>query len=64
MRRRPIVDHVKTAGQVVAVVLLVAYVVLLLHKGSVDISSLAKAHPGDEFWLALGRHVLRILGGG
>ena len=64
MRRRSIADHFKTAGQVVAVILLVAYLVLLLHKGSIDFSALATAHPGAEFWPAVGRHLIRMLGGG
>jgi hypothetical protein len=54
----------KTAGQILAVTLLVAYAALLLHKGAIDLTALAQAHPGADFWPALGRHLLRVLGGG
>jgi hypothetical protein len=53
-----------TVAQVLAVTLLIAYIALLAHKGSKDLSALAAAHPGSDFWPALGRHILRILGGG
>lgn len=54
----------KTAMQVIAILCLVAYFALLLHKGNVDISALAAQYPGGEFWAALGRHLIRSLGGG
>jgi hypothetical protein len=63
MSRRSAADHLRTLGQVFAVVLLLAFFGLLLHKGSKDLAALLEAHPGD-FWSALGRHILRILGGG
>ncbi|MCF8179226.1 MAG: hypothetical protein K9J74_12015 [Sulfuritalea sp.] len=64
MSKSAISEYLKTAGQVFAVVALLAYVVLLLHKGFIDIAVIEAAHPGSEFWLALGRHLLRVLGGG
>ena len=57
-------DLGKTAMQVFAVLCLVAYFVLLAYKGSIDFSALAQKYPGDEFWPALGRHLIRNLGGG
>jgi len=61
---RGVSELLKSAGQVLAAMALVAYVVLLLHKGWIDFSALSAAHPGAEFWPALGRHILRVLGGG
>jgi hypothetical protein len=63
MPKRSLSDLLKTAAQVLAVFCIVAYFALLGHKAFVDISALAKAYPGD-FWAALGRHLLRNLGGG
>jgi len=57
-------DLIKTAMQVFAILCLVAYFAILAYKGSVDISALAKQYPGSEFWAALGRHLIRNLGGG
>jgi len=64
MRTLAKTEFLKTAGQVLAVTALFAYFILLLHKGWIDIAALSAAHPGSEFWPALGRHVLRVLGGG
>lgn len=64
MQPRKGASLLKTAGQVVAIILLTAYGALLLHKGVVDISAIARAYPGADFLPALGRHVMRILGGG
>ena len=64
MRRFATSELLKSAGQVLAVGALIAYFVLLLHKGSLDIAALKEANPGPEFWPALGRHFLRVLGGG
>ena len=52
----------KTA-QVIALLCLLAYFLLLVHKAFIDISALLAAHPGN-FLVALGRHFLRNLGGG
>lgn len=56
--------RLKSAGQVVAIALLIAYAALLIYKGSTDLQALSAAYPGSEFWPALGRHFLRVLGGG
>ena len=64
MRPIPLAEALGRAAQVAAVVALVAYFALLLHKGALDIGALREAHSGSEFWRALGRHILRILGGG
>lgn len=50
--------------QVFAILCLIAYFVLLAYKGTADFSALAQMYPGDEFWPALGRHLIRNLGGG
>jgi hypothetical protein len=63
MPPRSATERLQTVGQVVAVVLLLVYLGVLLHKGARDLTVLADAHPQD-FWRALGRHLLRILGGG
>jgi hypothetical protein len=57
-------DVVKTAFQVFAVLCLVAFFAMLFHKAALDISTLVRQFPGSEFWTALGRHLLRNLGGG
>jgi hypothetical protein len=57
-------SRARVMSQVVAVIALGAYFALLLHKGFIDMAALIAAYPGSEFWPALGRHVVRILGGG
>lgn len=57
-------DRIRTAMQVCAILCLVAYFGLLAYKGRVDISTLAEQYPGSDFWPALGRHLIRNLGGG
>jgi len=37
---------------------------VVAHKAIVDLSALAQRYPGSEFWPALGRYLLRNLGGG
>lgn len=64
MRRLATAEALKSAGQVLAVIAGVAYVLLLLHKASVDVAIVKAAHPQSGFWQALGRHLLRVLGGG
>jgi hypothetical protein len=51
------------AAQLIALLSLLAYFLLLAHKAFIDVSALLAAHPGN-FWVALGRHFLRNLGGG
>ena len=51
------------AGQALALACLVAYGLLLADKAFSDVGALLAAHP-DNFWVALGRHLLRNLGGG
>ena len=37
---------------------------MVAHKGHADISGLAAKHSGSEFWVELGRYVIRNLAGG
>ncbi len=53
----------KTALQGVAILGLLLIVGVILHKGYVDISVLAREHHGGDFWRALARYVLRNMGG-
>ncbi|HEY8356965.1 MAG TPA: hypothetical protein VIL30_05840 [Ramlibacter sp.] len=53
----------KTVLQVLAILLLAGMCAMVLHKGFAEVSALAKAHPGEGFWGALGRHLLRNLAG-
>jgi hypothetical protein len=64
MPRKSRTDRFKTALQVFAVLCLAAYFALIVHKASFDISTLARQYPGSDFWVAMGRHLLRNLGGG
>lgn len=64
MPKRKLSDLGKTAMQVFAVLCLIAYFVLLAYKGNADFSALAEQYQGKDFWLALGRHLIRNLGGG
>jgi len=57
-------DLFKTAMQVLAVLCLVVIFSMVLHKAFHDISRLAQLHSGGDFWVALGRQLLRNLGGG
>ena len=56
-------DLFKTAMQILAILCLAAFFGLLVHKATGDISTLAKQYPETGFWAALGRHLLRNLGG-
>ena len=47
----------------IALLCLLAYFVLLARKAFIDVAALLAANP-DTFWVALGRHFLRSLGGG
>lgn len=64
MRQKTPIDLFQTAMQIVAMLCIAAYFVLLAHKAFVDVSALAIQYPGEGFWPALGRHLIRNLGGG
>ena len=53
----------KTLLQVLAILMLAAIVLVILHKGYSDVSALASEHRGD-FWPALARYLFRNLAGG
>ena len=57
-------DRLAKGMQVLAVLCIAAYFAMLAHKASADITLLASRYEGSEFWRALGRHLLRNLGGG
>lgn len=57
-------ERIRTAAQVLAVLCLLAYFALLAFKGHADISALSDKYQGKDFWIALGRHLIRNLGGG
>lgn len=56
-------EKLKTLAQVLAILMLAGMVFMVLHKGHADMSALAREHPGDGFWRALARYVLRNLAG-
>jgi len=64
MPTRSRVELFKTVMQVFAILCLVAFFAVVLHKATVDVSALANQHPGSDFWPALGRYLLRNLGAG
>lgn len=53
-----------TLLQALAIVGLAAMAAIILHKGFVDVSTVAGEHEGVEFWWALLRRFLRNLGAG
>lgn len=57
-------ERFKTVAQVIAILMLAGLVGMLLHKGYADFAALARQNPGESFWPALARHVLRNLAGG
>ena len=63
MQGKPPPSRARTAGRIFAAACLAAYFALLAHKGYLDVTAVAQQHP-DDFWRALGRHLLRNLGGG
>ena len=63
MRASNLCELLGKAAQALALLCLVAYFALLAHKAFLDIGALLAAHP-HQFWVALGRHLLRNLGGG
>jgi len=64
MSRRNCVELLKSVMQFLAILCLIAFFAMVVHKATVDVSALAQRYPGSEFWPALGRHLLRNLGGG
>ncbi len=54
----------KTVLQWLAIALLALILGVILHKGYVDVSRLAEAHSGADFWRALARHIFKNLSGG
>lgn len=54
----------KIALQIVASGLLVLMSAVILHKGYTDVSRLAGEHRGDDFRLALLRHLFKNMAGG
>ena len=50
--------------QKAAIAVLVVICSIILHKGYVDISALARKHSGEEFWVALTRYFIGNLAGG
>ena len=64
MSERSFSESLTTAMQVVAALCLAGIVGVILHKASGDIRTLAEQYSGSEFWVALGRYLLRNLGGG
>jgi len=57
-------ELLKSVMQVLAILCLIAFFAVVAHKAIVDLSALAQRYPGSEFWPALGRYLLRNLGGG
>ena len=55
-------ERVKTVLQVLAIIGLAGIVLMVLHKGYADVTSLAQEHAGD-FWKALARYVFSNLAG-
>jgi hypothetical protein len=57
-------DAAKTLMQVLAVACAAALFSMIFHKAYVDVSALAEANSGAQFWLSLARYFLRNLAGG
>lgn len=62
--RRRLESACQTVLQVLAILLLAGICLTILHKGYVDVSSLARANSRDDFWPALLRYLFRNLAGG
>jgi hypothetical protein len=60
---KPSDELVKTILQVLAILGLLAICLIILHKGYADVAALARLHPGEGFWGALARYVLRNIAG-
>lgn len=54
----------KTVFQALAILGLAGIMLVLLHKGYTDVTELARAHNGGDFWPALARYLFRNLAGG
>ncbi len=54
----------KTLLRILGILCMILIFSVILHKGSVDISALAKEYSGQEFWRALGRYLIGNLAGG
>lgn len=57
-------DIAKTVLQAAGIVGLAIIAVIVIHKGFVDISTLARQHSGGDFWIALVRYLFRNMAGG
>ncbi|RYF35821.1 MAG: hypothetical protein EOO25_21925 [Comamonadaceae bacterium] len=57
-------ERFKTVAQWLAILMLAGLVGMILHKGYADFTTLARQNPGESFWPALARHLLRNLAGG
>lgn len=55
---------VRKLSQGLAIFAMAFLVGMVAHKGHADISRLAQKHSGSEFWVELGRYVIRNLAGG
>lgn len=57
-------ERFKTVLQWLAIALLALIIGVILHKVYADVSRLAEAHSGADFWRALARHLFKNLSGG
>lgn len=57
-------DIAKSVLQAVGMVGLVVIAAIVVHKGFVDISALARQHSGGDFWIALVRYFFKNMAGG
>jgi hypothetical protein len=62
--RRSAGDVAKTVLQAMGIVGLVVIGAIVVHKGFVDISALARQHSGSDFWIALVRYLFKNVAGG
>ena len=58
------VEAAKTLFRMLAKCCMAAIILMIVHKGYVDISMLAEKHSDGEFWLELAKYFLRNLSGG
>ncbi len=56
-------EHFKTGLQILAIACLLGLFAMIFHKAFVDISVVWQQHSGGDFWMALGRYLLRNLAG-
>lgn len=57
-------ERFKTVLQVIAILMLAGIVGMVLHKGYTDVSALADANRGPDFWGAFARYLFKNLAGG